>query len=104
MIQQSLKRLTSKLTSKLNYLDLEKAIEFLTADKIEDKEYESVIVPPDFYVVSYEEEGNEEEGNEDYLVSSTFPNNVRGTLELISRHRNVSNCDDSDYEPLCSSQ
>ncbi|CAD7014764.1 unnamed protein product [Ceratitis capitata] len=66
--RNSIKSTKRKLTNKQNYLGLEDAVEFIIDDKIEDGEYDLVIVPPDLRVVS-----DEKEENEDDLDSSTFP-------------------------------
>ncbi|CAD6995494.1 unnamed protein product, partial [Ceratitis capitata] len=53
-----------KFTIKQNYIGLEEAVEFIIGEEIE--------------------------GNEDDLVSSNFPSDIPGTLEVVSRH--------SDYQ------
>ncbi|CAG5052038.1 unnamed protein product [Parnassius apollo] len=64
-----------------NYSKLEEALESILAGEDQDVEYDVVLLPPDPATVS-----DEEEGNEDDLVSSTLPRDVPGTLEVIHRH------------------
>ncbi|CAG4959076.1 unnamed protein product [Parnassius apollo] len=80
-----------------NYSKLEEALESILAGEDQDIEYDVVLLPPDPATVI-----DEEEGNEDDLISSTLPRDVPGTLEVIHRHPDydVSNWNDSDDEPL----
>lgn len=81
-------------TSQNNYAKLEEAI---IADENDDTEYDVLLLPPDLAVVS-----DEEEGNDDDLTSTTFPKDVPGRVEVISRRQNhdISDWDESDEEPL----
>ncbi|XP_017463497.1 PREDICTED: uncharacterized protein LOC108356906, partial [Rhagoletis zephyria] len=67
------------------------------AEETDDVEYDILLTPPAPAVVS-----DEEEANYDNLVSTTLPNDVPGTIEVIPRRPNydVSDWDDSDDEPI----
>ncbi|CAG4937083.1 unnamed protein product [Parnassius apollo] len=84
-------------SNKNNYSKLEEALQSILAGEDQDVDYDVVLLPPDSATVS-----DEEEGNEDELVSSTLPRDVPGTLEVIHHHPDYDILDwnDSNDEPL----
>lgn len=81
-----------------NYSRLEEAVEAIMAEENDDSmEYDVILVPPDPALVT-----DEEEGNEEYLMTCTLPRDVPGTVEVIPRgiDHDISDWDVSDEEPL----
>ncbi|CAG4979648.1 unnamed protein product [Parnassius apollo] len=81
-----------------SFIGLEEAIEAVTTDSDDDREYDLAIIPPDPSVVTDEEEGSDQ----DIMVTYTLPRDVPGNIEVMVLDEGTlsSDYDSSDEEPL----